>query len=249
MALRLAPLFLLSFAACSKAVSVEPVLQIVSISPTGGSANVNVDSNVLITFNAALDTDTLDTESAYVLDADGEIVITDLLYAKERWTMTLDPVGDLEKASDYTLVLTTSLVSPEKGALVQEIQSTFRTTGDDPQNAKPIATITGDTWFNLEGEACCVSLSGADSNDAEGVALTYEWRLDSQPTGSTIALSSTSDIQTDFSPAVEGEYLVRLVVNDGFFDSDPIYATVSAGFGGDDTGGSDTGASSDTGTE
>lgn len=247
MALRMASIPLITLMACSSAVSVEPVLQIVSISPTGGAANVNVDSNVLITFNAGLDTDELNTESAYVLDAEGELVVTDLLYAKERWTLTLDPVGDLEKASDYTLVLTTALTSESKGALVVEVQSTFRTTGDDPQNAKPIATITGNSQFDLDGEACCVNLSGADSSDPEGSALTYAWRLDSQPTGSTAALSSATDIETEFSPTVEGEYLVRLVVNDGFFDSDPTYTTVSAGFGTGDTGGADTGA--DTGGE
>ena len=248
MALRMAPLFLVTLAACSSAVSVEPVLQIVSISPTGGSANVNVDSNVLITFNAALDTEVLNTESAYVLDAEGALVVTDLLYAKERWTLTLDPVGDLEKASDYTLVLTTALTSSAKGALVKEVLSTFRTTGDDPQNAKPIAVISGNTYFDLDGEACCVNLSGADSSDPEGSALTYTWRLDSQPAGGSATLTSTTDIETEFSPTVEGEYLVRLVVNDGLFDSDPIYATVSAGIGPGDTGGADTG-NQDTGTD
>jgi hypothetical protein len=241
MALRMASFTLLTLTACSSAVSVEPVLQIVSISPTGGAANVNVDSNVLITFNAELNTDRLNTESAYVLNALGELAVTDLLYAKEAWTLTLDPAGDLEKASDYTLVLTTALTSESKGALVVEVQSTFRTTGDDPQNAKPIATLTGNNWFDLEDGSCCVNLSGADSSDPEGSALTYSWRLDSQPASSNVALSSTADIETEFSPTVEGEYLVRLVVNDGFFDSDPVYMTISAGLGPGDTAGADTG--------
>ena len=129
---RFAPV-LLVLSACSSAVSVEPVLQIISISPTGGSANVNVDTNVLVTFNAALNTETLSTEWAYVTDSEGELVITDLLYAEDRWTLTLDPVGDLQKATDYTLVLTTQIESPSKGTLLKEVQSSFRTTGDDRQ--------------------------------------------------------------------------------------------------------------------
>jgi hypothetical protein len=251
MALRSALFLLLTGMACSSAVTVEPVLQIVSISPTGGSANVNVDSNVLITFNADLDTGVLNTEVAYLLDAEGELVLTDLLYAAERWTLTLDPVGDLEKASDYTLVLTTDIASEAKGTLVQEVQSTFRTTGDDPQNAKPIADPGGAQYFQLGTEDCCVDLTAAASYDPEGAPLTYVWRMDSQPEGSSASLSSTTDIDIVLEPDQEGDYLIRLVVNDGLFDSDPTYLTVTASLepenpdtgdtGGEDSGNSDSG--------
>ena len=253
MVTRIAPA-LLALSACSSAVSVEPVLQIISISPTGGSANVNVDSDVLITFNAALDSDALSTEFAYLLDAEGELVITDLLYAEERWTLTLDPAQDLEKASDYTLVLTTGLQSPSKGALLQEIQSVFRTTGEDPQNAKPIADPGPAQYFQLGGPASSLTLSGSASYDPEGAPLTYQWSLDSGPTGSSAALSEETSVDASMTPDLIGDYLVRLVVNDGLFDSDPTYVTVTASTEpapGDDTGGggSDTGSGgTDTGS-
>ena len=239
MALRFIPVVLLGLSACSSPVTVEPVLQIVSISPSGGAANVNVDSNILTTFNAELDTESLNTEDAYLLDVNGEIVLTDLLYAPERWTLTLDPVGDLEKASEYTLVLTTSIQSKAKGALLQEVRSSFTTTGEDPQNAKPVADPGESQFFLLGGEECCVNLTGAASYDPEGAPLTYTWSLDSQPTGSTASLSASDTIDTEFSPDEEGDYLIRLVVNDGLFDSDPTYVTVSASTTpqpGDDTG-------------
>ena len=56
------------------------------------------------------------------------------------------------------------------------------------------------------------------------------------------------------TPDLIGDYLVRLVVNDGLFDSDPTYVTVTASTEpapGDDTGGggSDTGSGgTDTGS-
>ena len=245
---RITPAFLL-LGACSSAVSVEPVLQIISISPTGGSANVNVDTNVLITFNAPLNTEALSTEFAYLLDSEGELVITDLLYAEERWTLTLDPVGDLQKAADYTLVLTTELSSPTKGALLQEVQSSFRTTGDDPQNAKPIADPGGAQYFQIGGPQDNVSLDASASYDPEGAPLTYAWSVDSAPTGSSASLSEDAATVASFTPDLIGEYLVRLVVNDGLFDSDPTYVTITASTEpapGGDTGDSDTG-DSDTG--
>lgn len=219
---------LLALSACSSAVSVEPVLQIISISPTGGSANVNVDSNVLVTFNAALDTETLSTEWAYLKDNDGELVVTDLLYAEDRWTLTLDPVGDLQKSTDYTLVLTQSITSPSKGALLQEVESSFRTTGDDPQNAKPIANPGDAQYFQIGGPEETVTLSGAASYDPEGAPLTYAWSIDSAPVGSDALIGADASVEASFTPDLIGDYLVRLVVNDGLFDSDPTYVTVTA---------------------
>lgn len=260
---RIAPA-LLALSACSSSVSVEPVLQIISISPTGGAANVNVDSNLLVTFNAALDTEALSTEWAYVTDSSGELVITDLLYAEDRWTLTLDPVGDLEKATDYTLVLTTMIQSPTKGALLREVQSSFRTTGDDPQNAKPVANPGEAQYFQIGGPQEAVQLSGSASYDPEGAPLTYTWAIDSAPTGSSASINEGASVEASFTPDLIGDYLVRLVVNDGLYDSDPTYVTVTASTepatdpdtgnpdtGEPDTGGSDTGDSdpgdSDTG--
>ena len=251
MLIRTSPL-LLVLASCNSTVTVEPVLQIISISPTGGAANVNVDSNILVTFNAALNTSALNTEDAYLLDANEELVVADLLYAEERWTLTLDPVEDLEKASNYTLVLTSNLGSDEKGALLQEVRSTFRTTGEDPQNSKPIADPGGAQYFQVGGAAEGILMNASNSYDPEGAPLTYSWSMDSQPSGSSASLSSTTDIEVGFTPDEIGEYLVRLVVNDGTFDSDPTYAVITAGTeapsGGEDTGGEDTG-SEDTGGE
>ena len=254
MILRIAPA-LLVLSACSSAVSVEQVLQIISISPTGGSANVNVDSDLLVTFNGALDTEALSTEWAYVLDSEGELVITDLLYASDRWTLTLDPVGDLEKSTDYTIVLTTNIQSPTKGSLLKEVQSSFRTTGDDPQNAKPIADSGEAQYFQIGGPAEAVQLSGAASYDPEGAPLTYAWSIDSAPTGSSATIDAGASVDASFTPDLIGDYLVRLVVNDGLFDSDPSYVTVTASTepapdtgGGEDTGSGDTGGG-DTGED
>mgnify|MGYP002838390462 CR=1 FL=1 len=255
---RIAPA-LLALSACSSAVSIEPVLQIISISPTGGSANVNVDSNVLVTFNAALDTEALSTEWAYLTDSEGELVITDLLYAEDRWTLTLDPVGDLQRSTDYTLVLTQSIASLSKGALLQEVESSFRTTGDDPQNAKPIADPGEAQYFQIGGPQDSVLLSGASSYDPEGAPLTYTWSIDSAPAGSSAAIGEEASVEASFTPDLIGDYLVRLVVNDGLFDSDPTYVTVTASTepapgedtndpdSGEDTGDFDTG-DQDTGS-
>ncbi len=68
---------------------------------------------------------------------------------------------------------------------------------------------------------------GGASNDANGDPLTFSWSLASAPTGSAAALSSLADVQTSFVVDVAGEYVVELVVNDGFDNSAPDTAIVT----------------------
>lgn len=59
-----------------------------------------------------------------------------------------------------------------------------------------------------------VTLRGDTSVDADGDTLTYAWFVDSRPTGSTAALSSTSDAAPTFTVDAEGSYVFRLRITD-----------------------------------
>jgi hypothetical protein len=59
-----------------------------------------------------------------------------------------------------------------------------------------------------------VTLRGDTSVDADGDTLTYAWFVDSRPTGSTAALSSTNAAAPTFTADAEGSYLFRLRVTD-----------------------------------
>lgn len=72
-----------------------------------------------------------------------------------------------------------------------------------------------------------VTLNGTGSSDVDGDALTYEWRLVSQPAGSATSLSGATTANPTLTPDREGEYNVQLVVRDGQSASAPDAVLVS----------------------
>ncbi|WP_108944515.1 PKD domain-containing protein [Shewanella halifaxensis] len=84
-------------------------------------------------------------------------------------------------------------------------------------NTKPVADAGTDLTMVL-GET--VSLNGNKSHDNDGDSLTYLWELVSQPTNSNITLDNTS-VEFNFTPDIEGEYTIKLTVNDGEDSSEP----------------------------
>jgi len=72
-----------------------------------------------------------------------------------------------------------------------------------------------------------VALNGSGSTDSDGLQLSYQWALLTVPAGSNAALTSTSSASTSFTADVPGNYVVQLIVNDGFLSSPPATLTIS----------------------
>lgn len=70
-----------------------------------------------------------------------------------------------------------------------------------------------------------VTLDGSGSDDANGDALTYAWSIVTKPAGCTAVLSSTTNVLTGFTADT---YVISLVVNDGYEDSDPSNVSIIA---------------------
>jgi hypothetical protein len=90
-------------------------------------------------------------------------------------------------------------------------------------NAGPAQTIPTGT---------IVTLNGGGSSDAEGDTLTYAWSLLSVPAGSTASLLSPATVSPTFVADAAGQYIVQLIVNDGFVSSAPSTVTITAGVSG-----------------
>lgn len=97
----------------------------------------------------------------------------------------------------------------------------------NPVNTVPVANA-GDDQSVSAGNT--VLLSGSKSSDSDGDTLTYSWKLDTLPSGSSAALSSTSTVETSFVADVKGVYIASLVVNDGTENSaaDTVSITANA---------------------
>jgi len=158
---------------------------------------------------------TLDGSHSY--DDDGD----SLTY---EWTLVSKPTG-----SQAVL----ELADPQKPAFVADVHGEFQVqllvkdswSTSQPSlvtvsflNVKPVAS-PGTSQSAVVGTL--VSLDGSGSSDANGDPLTYKWNFVSLPAGSSLLLADPTAVTQSFVPDLPGTYVIQLIVNDGFVDSDP----------------------------
>lgn len=67
-----------------------------------------------------------------------------------------------------------------------------------------------------------VTLDGSGSYDPQNYGLTYQWSVNSQPSGSDVMLSAATYAQPKFYPVIPGTYVFQLVVGNGKLLSDAV---------------------------
>ena len=85
-------------------------------------------------------------------------------------------------------------------------------------NTRPVADAGLDQAV-LVGEPA--GLDGSASSDADGDPLTWRWSLLSAPEGSNASLMDADTILAYIDITTPGTYVVQLIVNDGYQDSEP----------------------------
>lgn len=95
------------------------------------------------------------------------------------------------------------------------------------QNFAPVATA-GTIRFVAPGEL--VALDAAGSSDPDGDELSYQWQIIQTPDGSTSTLDAPETVAPSFIADLDGAYVIRLVVNDGWLPSSPIHVAIVADF-------------------
>jgi len=147
-----------------------------------------------------------------------------------QWTMTSKPSGSTatfsdpadvkptytaDKLGDYTVGL---VVTDNVGLKSQPASVTVHAT-----NQKPIANAGPAQTGVIRGTT--VHLDGSGSSDPVNDALTYAWTITSQP--SNVQLAGDHAVNPTFIPDKPGDYVVKLVVSDGYVDSDAASITLS----------------------
>jgi hypothetical protein len=92
-------------------------------------------------------------------------------------------------------------------------------------NDPPVAIITGDAtrivlWHDV------ISVNG-ENGDLDGPSELATWTLVSAPSKSKAVLSGTG-LNRSFKADKEGDYIIKLVINDGLVDSEPAIVTITA---------------------
>lgn len=106
-----------------------------------------------------------------------------------------------------TLLLSLLLVSC---GVVEDLFDTLDNVDEaDPATDAPVAVIDGPSEAGTRSH---ITLYGDASYDPLGANVSYTWDMPSAPTGSEVALSSTSGISTSFFADKSGYYVVSLFV-------------------------------------
>lgn len=81
-------------------------------------------------------------------------------------------------------------------------------------NTAPVANAGQDQSIPAPGSTA--ALSAAQSSDAEGDTLFYQWNLVGAPTDGSVSFTNGSAVNTDAQFAIGGDYLLEVSVIDGF---------------------------------
>lgn len=168
--------------------------------------------------------DAVTLDGSASVDADGDPITY-------HWRFTARPQGSGAVLNQATSV-SPSFTADRRGDYVVElvVNDTYADSAPDTVtvqvlNRVPIANAGSDQSIRPKTQ---VTLNGTGSSDADGDPLTYAWTFLSRPAGSTAVLSSATPSAPAFTPDKVGDYVVQLIVNDGFANSAPDSVTIHA---------------------
>ena len=167
-------------------------LNVIETSPANEEVNVEIDTNITVTFSEPMNGSTLNNNTVKVYiqekitgetleDAVGiwnsikteTPVVGDISYNSSSRTVTFDPVSNLNENTDYFPLITTGAEDLAGNGLTEDYVWTFRTIDATPPE---INSVTLDTTTPIAGDEILVTVNTTDNNavtnvTANGIAL------------------------------------------------------------------------------
>lgn len=168
-------------------------------------------------------TQTVTLDGSASSDVDGNL----LTY---QWSLASKPNGSASVLSNPGAVKP-SFVADRSGTYTLQLIVNDGTVDSNPdtvtvitENTKPVASAGRDQTVYVTNT---VTLDASTSSDVDGNALTYSWSFASRPSGSAAVLSDLGAVKPTFVADKFGTYVLQLIVNDSFVDSDPDTVTIT----------------------
>jgi Beta-propeller repeat/PKD domain len=135
------------------------------------------------------------------------------------WSFVSKPAGSTVKLSDPHAVdptFTPDAVGDYQIQLVVTnaagVSSLPATVTISTVNSPPVADAGPDQAITVIGTV--VHLNGLQSDDPDGLPITYQWSILSKPAGSKASLTASTTAQPSFIADVHGDYTIQLIVKD-----------------------------------
>jgi hypothetical protein len=158
-------------------------------------------------------------------DADGD----PLTYL---WTITSKPAGSNAALSSAAAVSPT-FIADRLGTYTVQLVVSDPGSASNPatviittQNTAPVPNAGPNQAVSV---GATVQLTGAGSTDVDGDPLTYQWILNSVPSGSPATLINPTSVNPTFVADRAGTFVAQLIVSDGKVNSTPATVTISTG--------------------
>ncbi|MBZ5582804.1 MAG: tripartite tricarboxylate transporter permease, partial [Acidobacteriia bacterium] len=147
------------------------------------------------------------------------------------WSLITRPDGSAAAISN-THIQAPTFIADRPGTYVaqlvvsnQYLSSVPATVTITTTNTAPVANAGSNRNVNTNA---AVLLDGTGSFDADHDPLTYSWSFNSRPQSSSATLLGALTSTPSFVPDAAGTYVLQLIVNDGFVNSNPATVTITA---------------------
>ncbi len=195
---------------------IDSIADSVTISAVPPTANAGPDQNA-------------STSTMVTLDGSASSDISSLPL-EYLWQIVTQPAGSATNLLAATVVNPTFIPDVDGvyviGLTVNNgVESSSQDTVTVVSSTKPVAIAGADQNVSV-GEL--VTLDGSQSNDANGSVLSYGWSISTKPPGSNAFLSNLTSATPSFTPDIDGDYTIELLVNNGSEQSDPDTLVVTA---------------------
>jgi len=176
-----------------------------------------------VTTPIAVITDGLNIGKGDVVQLDGtSSKSTDTRSLNFYWSLTSIPEGSNAQLSNQNNAMPT-FVADQFGVYEVSLkvdngykESETVSISISVSNQQPIVNAGSD---QTRSRGSIIRLNGSGSTDADGDAITYNWKWIQKPTGSTAQLSSASEANPKFTADLEGKYILSLTVTDNYLSS------------------------------